>query len=1187
MEFQKLTPVNDAKIGVYEDALDYVFKNDDVLNVAISGPYSSGKSSLIETYKKTHKEKEGCKEFLHISLAHFDSKSENGEEEATRESVLEGQILNQLIQQIDPSKIPQSNFRIKRSHSFRKKVLFSVGIVVFVLLVFYLINFSKWTSFVSGLPDTFIKSVLEFISATQYSRLIGFLIATAIAVIGIYTLINVQLNKGLLKKFSVQGNEIEIFEDDEESYFDKYLNEVLYLFEQSGADVVVFEDIDRYNSVKIFQRLREINTLINRKHKKTIRFFYLLRDDMFFSKDRTKFFDFMIPVVPFVDSSNSYDQILNLFAEDIHEDSLKPEFLQGVSLYIDDMRVLKNICNEYIIYKSRIRTTEQDNNKLLAIIIYKNIFPSDFSELQLNRGFVFNIFCYKSDYIEKEEKRLEANITLFTEEIDERQKECLNNKDEIERLYANPYYRVYGNVNNRIVPQYEAEKNDRIKLLDEKTSDQINDYQRKIELLKKEKASLYDKKLSEIVNRNNIDAIFSVNNESGVEDYAEVIESDYFDLLKYLIRNGYIDETYPDYMSYFYDNSLSREDKVFLRSITDQKAKDFQYKLKNPKKVIERLRPIDFQSEEILNYDLLDYLLKSYPNDHIYIDNFISALKQKNALDFVFGYLSRDKEINSFIYVLCKNWSDVFDSVVESAVYSKNQTHHLALMIVYYSDDALKDVNKNNKLTEYINFSDDFLSIEEPCEEQIIKGFAALNIRFEDIDFEISNKVLLGAVYHNNMYVLCEVVIAKILEYYYGITQSEAYKHENLSLIRLDINSDLSNYVDSNINEYIEKDTEFCEGSISDNEDVVAWALNNKSLTDDNKTKYINCLSVKISDLELIRDLQWRTLLLSKNLVECSIENIFEYFLANGNTYDDVLIDWINQNEISFGSDGINIDTAQQDEMFNATVKCNKLDNNKYTVIIEKMNRYYKSFEIKDIESNKIMILIDLKVIRLSNADVLLFLRQSYPECVIYFIEKNIKVYCESIINKDNFDLKEAINLLSSKIHLNYKLKILSHTNEPIQTHEKGYPEKLLLHIFRHNFDERDLPHILKNNDNYSTACQTEIYRLLIFNLDSVIVEEYPVSYNLLQKAIAEGEIESKDLFSLFSFSVRRFDLSQTKICLLQLKQEAILTVFEGKHPKVQINTENTNVLEVFKSKQWISSFVEEGNEYRIYGKKQ
>ena len=59
MEFQKLTPIDDAEIGVYEDALDYVFKNDDVLNVAISGPYSAGKSSLIETYKKSHEGKEG------------------------------------------------------------------------------------------------------------------------------------------------------------------------------------------------------------------------------------------------------------------------------------------------------------------------------------------------------------------------------------------------------------------------------------------------------------------------------------------------------------------------------------------------------------------------------------------------------------------------------------------------------------------------------------------------------------------------------------------------------------------------------------------------------------------------------------------------------------------------------------------------------------------------------------------------------------------------------------------------------------------------------------------------------------------------------------------------------------------------------------------------------------------------
>ena len=57
--------------------------------------------------------------------------------------------------------------------------------------------------------------------------------------------------------------------------------------------------------------------------------------------------------------------------------------------------------------------------------------------------------------------------------------------------------------------------------------------------------------------------------------------SPYFALIKYLIGYGYIDETYPDYMTYFYENSIASVDKVFLRSITDKKRLPFDYELKN------------------------------------------------------------------------------------------------------------------------------------------------------------------------------------------------------------------------------------------------------------------------------------------------------------------------------------------------------------------------------------------------------------------------------------------------------------------------------------------------------------------------------------------------------------------------------------------------------------------------------
>lgn len=110
----------------------------------------------------------------------------------------------------------------------------------------------------------------------------------------IYGLIKIQKNKNVFRKLNLQGNEIEIFEESDDSYFDKYLNEVLYLFENADADVIVFEDMDRFNANRIFERLREVNTLANiqlqKENKRMLRFFYLLRDDIFVSKDRIKIF---------------------------------------------------------------------------------------------------------------------------------------------------------------------------------------------------------------------------------------------------------------------------------------------------------------------------------------------------------------------------------------------------------------------------------------------------------------------------------------------------------------------------------------------------------------------------------------------------------------------------------------------------------------------------------------------------------------------------------------------------------------------------------------------------------------------------------------------------------------------------------------------------------------------------------
>lgn len=633
-KFERLTPVDDIDLNVYEEAIDYVFDNSDIKNVAISGAYSAGKSSVLASYKKKHSNL--C--FLHISLAHFRPFDQEDETEIS-ESVLEGKILNQLIHQIPSDKIPQTNFRVKKRISPKSVIERTVGVVLLLMSIIYFTCFDTWEKYVVTLPNNWFKSILS-LSTHQYALIADGLLIAGLLFYAIYSFINVQKNKNVFRKLNLQGNEIEIFEESDDSYFDKYLNEVLYLFENAEADVIVFEDMDRFNANKVFERLREVNTLANiqlqKEDKKVLRFFYLLRDDIFVSKDRTKFFDYIVPIVPVVDSSNSYDQFISHFKNGGIFEKFDVNFLQGLSLYIDDMRILKNIYNEFIIYYNRLNITELDCNKMFAIIAYKNLFPRDFAELQLNQGFVYTLFYSKDRFIAKEIQTLNERISKKDHEIELAKNEHLKSIAELDVVFDNKRPTNYYGRRPDLSQEDQNEYSERKKAIEDKLSDKIPVIENEKLLLEEKIVSIQNEQLSEIITRDNIDSIFGIKSENEigkVTEFNEIKSSEYFDLLKYLIRNGYIDETYADYMTYFYENSLSRIDKTFLRSITDKKAKEYNYKLKNPQLVVSRLRLVDFDQEETLNYDLFTYLLQTSRID--YVERLIEQLKDTKNFKFV------------------------------------------------------------------------------------------------------------------------------------------------------------------------------------------------------------------------------------------------------------------------------------------------------------------------------------------------------------------------------------------------------------------------------------------------------------------------------------------------------------------------------------------------------------------------
>lgn len=1220
--FERLTPINDIELKVYEDAINYVFENQDIKNVAISGAYSAGKSSVLESYKKKHSELK----FLHISLAHFQSpdleeeteyadQKDHEEKGRVKESVLEGKILNQLIHQIPSDKISQTNFRVKRKIKRSDIAKSTVIILMLVLMMLYFVFFKSWGNYVLSLPDNILKTILSY-TISQYSLLISGIILTILLGIVIYGVIKIQKNKNVFRKLNFQGNEIEIFEESNDSYFDKYLNEVLYLFENAEVDAIVFEDMDRFNVNSIFERLRKVNTLVNirlqkdnnikfplniwlrKDNKKIIRFFYLLRDDIFVSKDRTKFFDYIIPVVPVLDSSNSYDQFLDLLKKGGILQLFDNNFLQGLSLYIDDMRLLKNIYNEFVIYYNRINTTELDCNKMLAMITYKNLFPRDFSELQLNQGFVFTLFNKKDEFIADEIEEIENQI----EEIQKKIK-CLNDEHlistrELSAAIADKYLRGYNweskddnNLSSFILGYLNGSKREeyvrRKKSLEDKLAGNISQLEDQIYELEEKKNTLRNQQLYELINRNNINRIFSTTstNEIGVvREFKEIKSSEYFDLLKYLIRHGYIDETYSDYMTYFYENSLSRVDKIFLRSISDSRAKEHTYRLKNPKLVVSRLKIVDFDQEEALNFDLFAYLLKT-PDKVEYLNRFINQLKNTKNYEFVGTFFDTRTALPELVRNLNIRWTEMLAEALDEKNLSEKQIWKYSVYTLYYSDsDTIRLMNQDNVISDYISNERNYLSINDDVDiEKLVAGFRLLEVRFKGIDYEKSNMALFQSIYEESLYVINSENIQLMLCKMCGIEDQEAILHKNYSILCSISDSAIAQYIEKNMAQYIDVMLQMCEGCIMDDETAAVTILNKSDITKEQKEKYIQCLDTVISQIVQVEDSSLWGRLLDNDSVHYSEENIFAYFeKQKGREIDHTLISFINRHDMILDFSDYNCAEESKEQLFISFISCNDIDNAKYARLLLSFMFSINKFTESGISDEKIDILIKIHVIQMTKEN-LVFMRDIYPDHVLNFINGNIEQYVD-IMDNEIFSLQELLEVLKWKVSDEIKIQLMSFTNQAISIINEHYSTKVCIYILENNFLKSDLPELLQSYDNWDKEMQAKIYALALAYISDIIADPQNVSSQLKNRLLYSRELNIESRIDLLIAMLSDLDMEYVKPVLAEWGFDDYIKIFDNRsRPRFEISPISKKILEAFKKKRWIQNYEEDGKKPGLY----
>lgn len=886
-KFRALTSNKDVEIKpVTLKALEFAIdENSEVTNVAITGNYGAGKSSVVESFELKCKNKK----FIHISLGQYDetkSSEKNGLDK--REiNTIEGKIINQLLHQIDPNKIRKSIFKTLDTESQVNPINITVYLGLIILLSLYLFNFSSW----QGLVQNF--SWLSWTTKPIIS-LLALAILFILIIYGIFYLSKLQRDFGFIKTLSLKAEKIEtnieIFsnESSKVSYFDRYLDDVVYLFKKSGADVIVFEDIERFNDSRIFEKLKELNIVINRKRKVSrgtkLVFFYLVKDNLFESQERTKFFDYIIPIVPVVTASNSHNQLKKILENMGEYDNLDKTFLFNISLYLDDMRLINNVCNEYLTYKETLNTLRLDYEKLFSMVVYKNIFPKDFSLLQRNQGYLFELLNSKEIALKNRREELSSKIKELEKKIEKADEEQLKDKFELYgTMLKVPYGRKVIKVNRKFESDFST-RSDYIKELlatdskicsfDSYYNADYNQYERNEDIdsifpdintpeFQERLENIRNKKLIEKLEKE----IKKMNDEfekldsyrlSDVYQYAtdiddfksvfteEIIKNPQFSIISFLIRNAYIDESYQDYLNHFYENTITVVEKEYLRNVISGRYNNYDISIKNFDEIFNYLEVKNFKSSNVLNYDLYRYLL--YSDNHK--EELNEVLHQENILDFLMKFYdelprldwnieSNSKEMvtklffekclqhNSFLIVdFIKNDTNEYDHIYKSRLI-------LSLMnlvdLSNYTEDVREQVARHIETNQEV-----LLHTNDYNFDQFSTNLSYLNIKIKKFTLlsQGYEKNVLNYIYKNGLYDICKSNVLFFMKQY-SDRGTEIYdvKHKNYEIMTSQNGlKPLMDYCQSSDEEflkYILMYIELSEGEMRDKPEYIEQLLNN------------------------------------------------------------------------------------------------------------------------------------------------------------------------------------------------------------------------------------------------------------------------------------------------------------------------------------------------------------------------
>lgn len=1046
LKFVDLAPTDKAdKAGVYSKAILFATNNPKVSNIALTGPYGSGKSSVIQSFLKKYR-----RPALHISLAAFVTEADSGGGKVSRQEI-ERSILQQMLYGADANKLPLSRFKRIQSPGVWS-IFKSLYIMLGVLALWYVYN--RREDIISG-------AFFDPLALSNWFNLGIFLLATTFLWVTLHHFYVASFGLSL-KSISLKDVEIRPSVDDQTSVLNRHLDEIIYFFQSTDYDLVIIEDLDRFDNADIFVTLREINSLVNENAsvKRTIRFLYALRDDMFVKTDRTKFFEFIIPVIPIINTSNSIDMVLEQGRRLELDGRLDRQFLREVSRYLNDLRLIRNIFNEYAIYVANLETDGEnllDANKLLAILIYKNVYPRDFEQLHRGAGILAEILNRKEQLIGEGETLYKKEIMELEREIEIAERQTPSDLRELRQIYAmalieklpadvssisldqriwiplpqlvrhdafeqligapHLFHRSVHTQPRRIdvsklqsevdsLKSYQQRKED----IECKAADNKNKSARRISELRSKIATLRMTKLNELLRVN-------AGREQDVsENFGENGE-----LARFLILEGHLDDTYYQYTSLFHSGRLSPNDNKFLIQIRAFVTPEPSFPIDNPKEVIAAMRNEDFQQSYVLNVKLVDSLLSDRSRYLDQTQKFFEFLSSKfeSCEDFLDAYYNSGRDVVGLLSGLAKAWK----GFVPAAIVSPNNTSHITRLVTNLPETLLKALARDfDELRKFVSTNLPEILVNSP--ELAPERVACLDFEVKDLAVIKEHSEIVRFMFEEGLF---ELNIAN-LEYVYqtilGESDLESMRERNFTTIRSANNTTLMKRVEGDFDRYFSDVLLELEENSKEDASAILAVIRHDAFDEDDIRVFLERQTTLLPALEDVPE-KFHSMLFQLSKIQPTWLNCLAFI--KGSVYEEgILTEYLDQDDVRevILENPIPSDSDSQ-KLRQFLVNAGSLSDAAYREYAHALPNLFK-MPPEGLEPAKLRILIDERKITFSKES--LDALAGNRKLQVLFVAANLDKY---LADPDSFALDDNFKeeLLRSEIDDTAKLRLVKLMN--------------------------------------------------------------------------------------------------------------------------------------------------------------